>query len=456
MSGRLFHESLYRFNEPQPSWWEASIDDKPNPGVQLENDVFHEIAVIGGGYTGISAALHLAREFDRDVCVLEAGHIGWGASGRNGGFCTMGGTMLGTSTLIRKFGMEETRSFYRCQKEAVELVRTLADECPVDVERQQEGEMVVAERPDHFDMLEKECALQKTLGIDVSMIPKEEFGARYYNAPHQNGAMLQKPGFGLHPLKFLLGLASIAEREGVTLYPNSEIISWSKEGGRHVLRSERGFVRCNAVIVACNGFMPETLNSGLSGRTLPLQSQIIVTEPLQDEQLAAHEWQTGVPAINSRHVYHYFRMLPGNRFLFGGRGDFTGSPKGADKSKQALKKSLAELWPDWRDVEIDYTWRGFVCFTRELRPAVGRLPEDGSVYFGFGYHGNGVNNATWIGREIARWLATGSNSGDPVPRHLPAAMQGLTPAFPLPAFRKLYASAGIGWQRLRDRLENIR
>lgn len=454
-SKTLYDKSLYEFEKPQVSWWEASADKTLKLAAKtLQNDETCDVAIIGGGYTGLSTAYHLSKEFGVDVRVLEAGHIGWGASGRNGGFCTMGGTFISPQSQIKKNGLEETKKFYKAQIDAVELVDDILSQENIDAEKQGSGEMVVAEKPSHFEHLKEECEFSRNvLGIDTHIISRGEFSETHYDAPHQHGAMIQYPSFGLHPLRYCQGLANAAERHGAILHPHSKVARWQKENGFHILKTEQGSVRAKQVIVACNGFMPEDLHPSVNARTLPLQSQIIVTRPLSDDELTAHKWKSQSLGLNSRNVYHYYRMLPENRLMIGGRADFTGTPLGAAKTAQELQKKVSELWPEWRNVEIEYDWRGFVCFTSKLRPAIGRMPDDLSIYFGFGYHGNGVNNATWTGRELARWLVTGNDKNNPLPRHLPKLVQGITPKFPLPGLRPLIAKAGVGWHRLKDMID---
>lgn len=452
---RPFDNSLYKFEEPQPSWWETSRDVglKLNAS-RLESNETCEVAIIGGGYTGLSAAYHLAKDHSINVHVLEAGHFGWGASGRNGGFCTMGGTPISAAKQISKYGLNETKSFYKAQAEAVELVSQIIDDEQIDAQKQGKGEMVVAEKPSHFDALQEECNFMRdTLGVNCKIISKQAFRETHYDAPHQHGAMIQYPSFGLHPLRYCQGLAKATEKAGAKLHNKSEVKRWYKDGNIHVLETEKGSIRAKRVIVACNGFMPEHLGSHMKGRILPLQSHIIVTRPLSDDELAAYNWKSETPAINSRNVYFYYRMLPEKRLMIGGRADFKGTPQGAKQTTQSLHGSIGELWPEWHNIDVDYEWRGFVCFTRELRPSIGRLPQDTSIYFGFGYHGNGVNNATWAGREIARWLANHNDTTNPNPTHLPAIYQGVAPKFPLPSLRQFYAKAGVGWHRFKDMID---
>lgn len=451
----LFDASLYEYDTPQPSWWEKTADAKLSlKSNLLTSDEACDVAIVGGGYTGLSTAYHLAKHYHVDVRVLEAGHIGWGASGRNGGFCTMGGTQIPIQKQIKKFGLDETQKFYNAQIDAVELVSEIIQTETINAQIQGEGEMVVAEKQSHFESLREECSFMRNkLGIDCKMISQDEFAETHYDAPHQHGAMIQYPSFGLHPLRYCQGLAKAAENHGVNLHSHSQVLKWTKNGNNHVLETAKGEITADKVVVACNGFMPENLKSEISGRALPLQSQIVVTRPLSDDELAAHCWVSKTPAINSKNVYFYYRMLPEKRLMIGGRADFKGTPQGAKKTAHNLQASIGELWPEWQNVDIEYDWRGLVCFTSKLRPSIGRMPDDLSIYFGFGYHGNGVNNATWTGREIARWLAGSNDKTNPLPTHLPQLVQGITPKFPFPSLRPYYAKAGVNWHHLKDKFD---
>ena len=447
----LFHSSLYQFDQAQPSYWEATAGDQTTQAEPLSGSQSCDVAIIGGGYTGLSAALHLARDFNVDVAVLEAGHIGWGASGRNGGFCTMGATKLSLKSQISRFGIDQTRLFYQSQADAVNLVRSIGQDEDIDFLAQGDAEFMVAESPQHFAELAKAAEIErKLLGLDVSIHSQDEFREIGYDAPHQHGAARHRPSFGLHPLRYVRGFATAAKRRGARIHARSEVLSWHKQDGKHRLETANGSLMAKQVILTGNGFMPEHLHRGVEGRPLPLQSAIVVTRPMSARELQDKGWHTENPTFNSKHMFFYYRLLADNRFMLGGRANHVGDPEGAEKTFAELKQSITQMWPQFADLEYTHQWRGLVCFAINFRPSIGRMPEDPSVYFGYGYHGNGVNSATWSGRELAYWLAGKNASKELLPTHLPAIMQGRPPRFPLAFLRRQYLRAGMGFYRLRD------
>ena len=450
----LYHKNMYRFGDPEPSYWEVTQGDTELKAAALNRHEQCEVAIIGGGYTGLSAAYHLCRDHQVDARVLEAGHIGWGASGRNGGFVSIGGSSLDLDDMIRKYGLDETRKYYQSQADAVRLVAEIIREEAIDSPLQGDAELTVACTPRAFNEVREDAEKQHRLvGLDTSVLTREQFGERYFDFPDLHGAATLRPTFALHPMRYSRGLAAAAERRGAVLHPHSEVIDWSHDGMSHVLTTRGGTLRARYVVLATNGFTPEHLLPAFRGRTLPIISAIVVTRPLEDTELAAHAWRTESPAITSFDLLNYFRMLPDRRFMWGGRGSFDGALDGARKNFAALIARMHEVFPEWRDVKIDYRWHGLICMTRRMTPAIGRLDDDPSVFFGFGYHGNGVNTATWTGQRISDWLG-GSRIGERRrPDSLPAAVRGLSGRFPLASLRLLYVQARIAMFRFTDRLK---
>ena len=442
-----YHPAMYDFANPVQSYWEATA---PAPRVAhqpLSHDESCDVAVIGGGYTGVSAALHLARNYGVDVRVLEAGHIGWGASGRNGGFCCLPATKLSISQLIARYGLDETKRFFAAQLEGMELVRALGDEEGIDYERQGDGNLTVAHKPSRYAELEEEAdTLTRLFGIETRLYRKEEFAAQGYDSNEQFGAMFMRAGFALHPLKLVVGMADAAARHGAVLHSHSRVLAWERADGLHRLQTEGGSLRARRVIVATNGFTQESLHEAFDGVLLPAISNIIVTRPLSDSELARHQWQTENPCCNTRSLLFYYRLLPDRRFLFGARGDTSGSPHDGEKMRDWMTRRLGEVFPGWADVPITHFWRGLVCVTRKLTPSAGRLDDDPSVWYGLGYHANGVNTAPWVGMILARHIA-GSNQNEV---DLPAVISGLSPRFPLPALRLWVLRGAFAYYRWQD------
>ena len=184
MSDRIYHEDMYRFEHPEPSYWEASQGNAELAAEALRCDEQCEVAIIGGGYTGLSAAYHLCRDHQVDVRVLEAGHIGWGASGRNGGFCSIGGSSLGIDDMIRRHGLVETRKYYHSQAEAVKLVHDIIGEEEIDSPLQGDAVLKVACTPKAFDEVRHYTENRmRLLGLNAGVLTREEFREQYFDFP---------------------------------------------------------------------------------------------------------------------------------------------------------------------------------------------------------------------------------------------------------------------------------
>jgi glycine/D-amino acid oxidase-like deaminating enzyme len=421
----------------------------------VDEDCSCDVAIIGGGYTGISAAYHLAALSSLDVRVLEAGHIGWGASGRNGGFCSLGACKVGLEAAIRRFGLDAVRQYWQSQVNGVELVRSLINNEHIDAQVTGDAEFDVAHSARSFAELKQHAEVQlKLLGLDTSVVSAGEFREQYFDSTEQFGAIRIRPTFGLHPLRLLRGLAKAAAGKGVVLHSRSEVVGWQKSGGTHRLSTRGGTVRAKTVVMATNGFMPEHLHPSFKGRPMPMISAIVVTRPLTEDEVAAHGWKTSCPSITARNLLNYFRLLPDRRFLFGGRGHSKGSVAGNEANFRQLQTRLRQLWPHWSDVPLEHRWQGLVCFTRRLTPSLGRLEDDPSVFFAFGYHGNGVNTAIWAGRELAGWIAKSAGPG--VPGSIPLMVQGLSARFPFSKLRTWYLRARLAAMRMADEIDILR
>lgn len=439
------HPHTLHFDHAVDSYWEASGDPLGLETPPLTTEESCDIAIIGAGYTGLSAALELA-ESGVDVRVLEAGHVGWGASGRNGGFACMGSHKLPYPDMIRIYGLEATQAYYGAMRDSVALVRDRLERHAIDAWASGDGEVTLAHLPSRVEELRAEQAfMQRSFGEEMEFLGKEELTARGLDGPGFFAGLKARVGFGIHPLNYVRGLARAAVGAGAKIHARSQLVRWEQTAGSHRLLTRAGVLKARQVIVATNGYTPEDVMGQLAGRLLPALSSVIVTRPLTEDERRAQGWTSPLMAFDSRTLLHYFRLLPNGRFLFGGRGGTDASSAGGEAFRAVLTRSFQTLFPAWKDVEITHYWRGFVCLSHDRVPYIGALDEQNSVWTAIAYHGNGVAMGSWSGRAVAR-LAIKKTARE----ELPPVLTRRLSRFPLPAFRPLYLKGAYLWYGWQD------
>jgi glycine/D-amino acid oxidase-like deaminating enzyme len=428
------------------SLWRATARPGP-PAPALAADVEAEVAIIGGGYTGLSAALHLARDHGISAVVLEASAIGWGASGRNGGFCVPGGDKLGIETLAARHGRDDATRFIDLTLSAVERVAGLLHDEAIDAEPQGGGELTLAHSPKALaGLIAERDAIAALHGHQREVLSPAALAEQGLAAPGFCGGVREPVGFGLHPLNYVRGLAAAAMRRGARVFAHSRVTGWTRQGARHRLATTDGSVRAGRVIVATGGYLPEALHPALAGRVLPVLSNIIATRPLTAAEQAAQGWTATQAVCDARALLHYFRLLPDGRFLFGGRGGLGDDAAAAAGFRARLEGEFRRTFPAWAHVEISHFWRGLVDLSADLVPHCAPLAEDPSVLVGWAYHGSGVSMASETGAQLAA-LAAGRSTPA-----LPGFMRRPPPRFPLAGLRKLYLASAIAGYEVKDRL----
>ena len=439
------HPHAFHFERAVDSYWEASADPLGLETPPLMGEETCEVAVIGAGFTGLSAARELA-ENGVDVRVLEAGHVGWGASGRNGGFACIGSHKLSYGKMIRSYGLDATRAYYENMRQSVALVRDNISALGIDAWASGDGEVTLAHLPSRVEELRAEQDfLMKTFGQKTEFLSKQELEVSGLDGPGFHAGLKTPVGFGLHPLNYVRGLARGAARAGVKIHAQSQLIRWDESADGHRLHTRDGLLRARKGIVASNGYTPEDVSTRHAGRLMPALSSILVTRPLTEEERKAQGWTSPLMAYDSRMLLHYFRLLPDGRFLFGGRGGTDASESGEAAYRHVLTKAFHELFPAWAPVEITHYWRGFVCLANDLVPYIGPLDEGKTVWTAIAYHGNGVAMGTWSGRAVARLLMKKAAREEVSP-----VLTRRLSRFPLPAFRPLYLKGAYLWYGWQD------
>ncbi len=441
------HRDAFHFDHPVASFWEATAEPLGIDTAPLAGNAQCDVAVIGAGYTGLAAALRLKSEYGMDVRVLEAAEPGWGASGRNGGFSCIGCHKRSYSSLIRSYGLAETRHFYATMKEAVGRVADLCATHGIDAWRHEGGEISLAHLPSRWAELEEERDfMARVFGEKLELLSVDQLKLRGLWAPGFHGGIRNDTGFSIHPLNYVRGLARAVHKVGVPIHGSSRVTRWEERSGRHLLTANQATLTARNVILATNGYTPEDVSPYTQGRLMPALSNIIVTRPLSAAEHAEQGWTQRLMAYDTRNLLHYFRLLPDGRFLFGGRGGTDASDTGADPMKQHMIETLRQMFPVFGRAEITHFWRGFVCLSYDLVPYVGPLNQEKSVWTAIAYHGNGIAMASWSGSALADLIA-----GKPERADLPSVLARRLARFPLPFLRPLYLKGAYLWFNYQDR-----
>ncbi|UWQ32911.1 FAD-binding oxidoreductase [Leisingera sp. M527] len=394
---RIFSAYAYGPGPRTNCWWDETIAAPDWP--VLQGEVSADVAVIGGGFTGMSAALHLA-ESGVSVAVLEAETPGWGASGRNGGFCCLGGSKLSGSTMRRVFGTSAADTYYAGEEAAVHLVRGLLQTHGIDADTHSHGETQLAHNEKAVRRLQAEADALRQAGEEPEFLTRGQLADKGLNGSF-HAALTTPVGFALNPRKYLFGLSKAAQDAGAQLYQRSAAQSVQQAGRGYFIETAQGGLRASKVIIATNGYSSEDLPGWLAGRYMPAQSTVMVTRPLTRAELDAQGWFSHQMAYDTRNLLHYFRLMPDNRFLFGMRGGLLASPRAEAGIRRNLRQDFEAMFPAWREVESTHFWSGMVCLSRNLVPFIGPVPERPGMFAGLCYHGNGVAMGSYAGRLLS-------------------------------------------------------
>ena len=355
-----------------------------------------DVAIIGGGYTGLAAARELARG-GADVTVLERHHLGWGASSRNGGF-VLQGYKPEIEELARMVGTERARGMFRLTLDAMQLLERLVSEERIECDFSRCGALTLAAKGRHVRGLEQSGRfLREELGYETELLTRNDL-AREIGSMRYHGALLDPGGCSLQPAKYVAGLALAAARAGARLLEETEVTRLRKLATGFDLVTNRGVLKAREVLAATNGYTPAALPA-LRRRVIPIGSYIVATEPLGHE-LAGRLIPRKRVMSDTKNLLYYFRLSADNRMVFGGRASFT--PANAQRSAAILRVGMREVFPELARAKVEYAWSGKVAYPIDHLPHAGRL---GGVHYAMGYCGHGVALATYLGTRMGQVIA---------------------------------------------------
>src|ERR1700678_680760 len=369
-----------------------------------------DVAVIGAGFTGLSAARTLARR-GANVAVLESQIVGWGASSRNGGM-VLTGMKLGVNQLISSYGRELTRRMYAASLETVACVEQIVREEAIDCDFSHCGHLEVACKQKHFDDYARQAeVIAREFNHSLRVVQKDELPTEIGSTIYYGG-MVDEVSAGVNPARYVAGLARAAMKAGAAISEHARVDSLQRESSRGEsgwkITTARGSLWARDVFVGTSGYTGKT-TPALQKKIIPIGSFIIATEVLP--AALAHQLSPRNRMIyDSKNYLYYYRLTPDRRMLFGGRAAFfPENDQTIRRSAEILRRGMIDVYPQLRDTKVEYVWGGTLDFAFDIMPHAGLL--DG-MYYAVGYAGHGVAMATYQGQKIAELIA-GEKADDP-------------------------------------------
>jgi glycine/D-amino acid oxidase-like deaminating enzyme len=382
----------------EKNYWSTTVDSS-SVSAPSEFPDSVDVAVVGAGYCGLSAACTLAKRSVK-VAVFEAETFGWGASSRNGGM-VLTGMKLPVPTLIKRYGRDVVRKMYAASLETIDCVEQIVREENINCNFSRCGHLEVACKQAHFDGYEESAALVKReFNHELRIISKSELRAEI-GSDIYFGGMVDETSAGLNPARYVAGLAHAAQRAGACLYDHTRVISIRPDGKNGTrkfrVQTSHGEIAAREVILASGAYTTEA-TPALRKKIIPIGSYIIATEVLPNN-LARELSPRNRMIYDSKHFLYYYRLTPDNRILFGGRAAFfPANENTVRQSAEILRRGMIDVYPQLCDTRVEFVWGGTLDFTLDVMPHAGKI--DG-MYFAAGFAGHGVAAATWFGSKLA-------------------------------------------------------
>lgn len=391
---------------------------------ELNNEHHCDVAIIGAGYTGLSCALHLAHNYGIKATLIEANQPGWGCSGRNGGFVLPGTGRLSVQDMVKRWDKATSQAIYAEYLSSINTVESLIDgslfshhnasHTPqvIDCERQQGGYLKLAHKPSLVEPLHAQAkALSQEYGDSIIALDAQQIKRDFINLSAAYGGIYYPNAIGVNPWLLCQGMAKQARQMGCKIYGNSSVVSCktakvsqaNTTNSQHVIQTARAKVVANTLVLASNAYGQSKLHPILQDRTFPVVSSILVTEPLTQSQLSTIDMRDGLMVMDTRALKYYYRLLPDNRLLFGGRGAITGAKANDSKYQNMLKKGFDGTFPMLTEVKVSHFWSGWVNVSFDDNPRI-YFDDTQNILYSAGYCGAGLAFSIQAGKRMAQLL----------------------------------------------------
>lgn len=406
----------------EQNYWLTTVE-LPSTDVSRSLPETVDVAVVGAGFTGLSAARTLAKRGAR-VAVLESETIGWGASSRNGGM-VLTGMKLGVNKLISMYGRELTRRMYAASLASMDCVEQIVREDEIECNFARCGHLEVACKQKHFDDYQRQVeVIEVEFNHKLRVVPRNELNSEIGSTVYYGG-MVDEVSAGCNPAQYVAGLARSAIKAGAEIFEHAAVGSIERESREGQagwkISTSRGSIRAHDVFVGTSGYTGAA-TPVLQKKIIPIGSFIITTEVLP-KGLAKELSPRNRMIYDSKNYLHYYRLTPDGRMLFGGRAAFfPENEQTVRRSADILRQGMIGVYPQLRDARIEYVWGGTLDFTFDIMPHAGQI--DG-IYYAIGYAGHGVAMATYQGQKIAEMMAGDQPENPFVGIPFPGAPMGL-------------------------------
>ena len=427
-----------------PTYWVDTAGPPPADDGPVAQDMDADVVIVGSGFTGLATALFLAREHGIKATILEANRVAWGCTSRNGGQGQNASGRLYRSQWIARWGADTARRLDREIRAGFETWKELVSQ--TDCDAQDGGHLYVAHRARKLEFLKRECeVMREVFGYDTRMLSSEELRERHVHDHEAVGALHEKEGVGIHPLKLAYGYLRMAREAGVKVHTASPVAGWDSRDGSHYLRTPGGIVRARAVGIATGGYTPQGLHPTLRSKVMPILSNSLVTRPLTQQELDAAGFKSRTFITDTRVLRFYYRLLPDNRVQIGSRSAVHGANASAPRHLELLRTGLARKFPSLRDVQVDYSWWGWVDVSHDMMPRIAQPDPALTVYYAMGYGGNGVSFSSHAGRRMAERIAGKAGAQWDLPIY-----DSPLPGHPFAPFRRLGQQMLYRWYQRQD------